>query len=56
MGDIYRNANCVLVWLGPAADDSDAYFDYLEDTDEVSKEQMKEAATSAVSFLAKRPY
>ena len=56
MGDIYRNANCVLVWLGPAADDSDAYFDYLDNTDEVSKEQMKEAATSAVSFLAKRPY
>ena len=59
MGDIYRKAKCVLVWLGPAADDSDAYFDYLErvrTTERVEKKRIDEAGNRAVVFLNKRPY
>ena len=59
MGDIYRSAKCVLAWLGPAADDSDAYFDYLEHlaiADRASQKQVEESVTRAVSFLNKRPY
>ena len=59
MGDIYRNAKRVLAWLGPAADDSDAYFDYLErlgtaEGDE--KKRIEETGKRAVVFLNKRPY
>lgn len=30
MGQIYRSAATVLIWLGPAADESDRVFDYVE--------------------------
>ncbi|KAB2104996.1 hypothetical protein AG0111_0g7160 [Alternaria gaisen] len=59
MGDIYRNAKCVLAWLGPAADDSDAYFDYLESlatAEGDEKKRIEEAGKRAVVFLNKRPY
>jgi hypothetical protein len=56
MGDIYRNAKAVFAWLGPAADDSDAYFDYLDKFSEGATEDMKDAANRAVKFLNRRPY
>jgi hypothetical protein len=59
MGDIYRNAKRVLAWLGPAADDSDAYFDYLESFATAEGDEMKrieEAGKRAAVFLNKRPY
>ena len=59
MGDIYRKAKCVLAWLGHAADDNDAYFDYLErvrTTERVEKKRIDEAGNRAVVFLNKRPY
>jgi hypothetical protein len=59
MGDIYRNAKCVLAWLGPAADDSDAYFDYLESLGTAEgdeKKRIEEAGKRAVVLLNKRPY
>jgi hypothetical protein len=59
MGDIYRKAKCVLAWLGPAADDSDAYFDYLESLGTAEgdeKKRIKEAGERAVVFLNKREY
>jgi hypothetical protein len=60
MGDIYRNARRVLAWIGPAADDSDAIFDYLENLsaadDEAAKEAREAAAKRALCHLNNRPY
>lgn len=37
MGDIYRSANQVVIWLGEAADDSHLVFAYINDTGPISE-------------------
>ncbi|KAK4162829.1 heterokaryon incompatibility protein-domain-containing protein [Cladorrhinum sp. PSN259] len=68
MGDIYRNAKQVLAWIGPAADNSDAFFDYLEnldrrkgvdeddDDDDPEKESKMAVVKTALRHLNNRPY
>ena len=55
MGDIYRNARRVLAWIGAAADDSDAFFDYLENLG-AADDARRIAVKSAVHHLNNRPY
>jgi len=53
MGDIYRNAESVLAWLGPEADDSDLVFDFLKSGNCVPS---FEAVEHAFTHLNVRPY
>ncbi|KAF8858754.1 hypothetical protein BDZ45DRAFT_802333 [Acephala macrosclerotiorum] len=53
MGDIYRNAESVLAWLGLEADDSDLVFDYLKGGDGVLS---FEAVKHTFTYLNARPY
>lgn len=55
MGQIYRRAARVLVWLGPAADGSDELLDYM--TQGITDEQISDSALQSSSLaMMSRPW
>jgi hypothetical protein len=55
MGDIYRSAKSVLLWLGPDADESGVFFDSVESFEKGLEVDIK-AARRATELLDNRPY
>ncbi|KAJ4123044.1 hypothetical protein NW768_010036 [Fusarium equiseti] len=56
MGDIYKSAKQVIVWLGDAADDSHLVFNQFKDDDSARHEISLEVRRKAWLALLKRPW